>query len=74
MAPAEIVAALALVNRVAGVDVIILGRGGGSSEDLWAFNDERVAEAAVVRIASAPIFAPRLVSCEYACTEKRPFW
>jgi exodeoxyribonuclease VII large subunit len=44
-AAGEIVAALALLNRVAGVDVIILGRGGGSSEDLSAFNDERVADA-----------------------------
>jgi len=44
-APAEIASALALINRVGGVDVIILGRGGGSKEDLGAFNDESVADA-----------------------------
>jgi exodeoxyribonuclease VII large subunit len=44
-AAAEIADAMALVNRVGGVDVIILGRGGGSTEDLHAFNDERVADA-----------------------------
>jgi exodeoxyribonuclease VII large subunit len=45
IAAGEIVAALTLLNRLTGVDVIILGRGGGSSEDLNAFNDERVADA-----------------------------
>jgi exodeoxyribonuclease VII large subunit len=44
-AAAEIATALTLVNRFKGVDVIILGRGGGSTEDLGAFNDERVADA-----------------------------
>lgn len=44
-AAAEIAAALALVNRCGKTSVIILGRGGGSSEDLAAFNDERVADA-----------------------------
>jgi exodeoxyribonuclease VII large subunit len=44
-AAGEIADALALVNRVGGVSVIILGRGGGSSEDLAPFNDERVADA-----------------------------
>ncbi len=33
------------LNRVGGIDVMIVGRGGGSIEDLWAFNDERVARA-----------------------------
>ncbi len=44
-APGEIAAALQLVNRQKAADVIITGRGGGSIEDLWAFNDERVARA-----------------------------
>lgn len=44
-AAAEIAAALDEVNRFAGVDVIVLTRGGGSLEDLWAFNEERVARA-----------------------------
>jgi exodeoxyribonuclease VII large subunit len=39
----EIVAALKFFNRVAAVDVLILARGGGSLEDLWAFNEEVVA-------------------------------
>lgn len=38
----EIVGALERLSHVDGVDVIIVGRGGGSLEDLWAFNDERV--------------------------------
>lgn len=41
-APAQIASALQLLDR-AGVDVIIAARGGGSMEDLWAFNDEAVA-------------------------------
>jgi len=44
-APAEIAGAIRYANRHAVGDVIITGRGGGSVEDLWAFNDERVARA-----------------------------
>jgi exodeoxyribonuclease VII large subunit len=41
----EIAAAIRHVNRLGGVDVLIVGRGGGSTEDLWAFNEEIVAHA-----------------------------
>ncbi len=41
----ELADALALANRVAGVDFVVLARGGGSLEDLWAFNEEVVARA-----------------------------
>ncbi|MCR5826241.1 MAG: exodeoxyribonuclease VII large subunit [Oscillospiraceae bacterium] len=44
-APPEIAGALRYANRWRVADVIITGRGGGSIEDLWAFNDERVARA-----------------------------
>lgn len=44
-APPQIVAALERLNEFTQVDVILLCRGGGSIEDLWAFNDERVARA-----------------------------
>lgn len=44
-AAAEIVAALAALNRQGEADVLIVGRGGGSLEDLWAFNEEPVARA-----------------------------
>jgi len=44
-APPEIVGAIRYVNTHKVADVIITGRGGGSLEDLWAFNDERVARA-----------------------------
>ncbi|HWP99936.1 MAG TPA: exodeoxyribonuclease VII large subunit, partial [Vicinamibacterales bacterium] len=50
-AAAEIARALADMGRFGGVDVIIVGRGGGSAEDLWAFNEEAVARS----IAAAPV-------------------
>ncbi len=44
-APAQIIEALDTFNRLQCADVLILGRGGGSAEDLWAFNDEHLARA-----------------------------
>ncbi len=50
-AAAEICAALALLCRIDGLDLAIIGRGGGSREDLWTFNHERVARA----VAALPV-------------------
>jgi exodeoxyribonuclease VII large subunit len=50
-APESLCAAIERVVRWGGADVLIIGRGGGAREDLWAFNDERVARA----LAGCPI-------------------
>ncbi len=52
-APESIVRALEALNAHARPDVILLARGGGSAEDLWAFNDERVVRA--VAASAAPV-------------------
>jgi exodeoxyribonuclease VII large subunit len=46
-APEALVRAIQLVNAQDDIDVLIVARGGGSTEDLWAFNDERVVRAVV---------------------------
>jgi len=50
-AAADLARGLEAIGRVPGVDVVIVGRGGGSAEDLWAFNEEAVARA----IAASPV-------------------
>lgn len=47
----ELCAALERLTRWGGADVVIIGRGGGARDDLWAFNDERLARA----LAACPI-------------------
>lgn len=55
-APGQIVEAIRTFNHLKNVDVIIVGRGGGSIEELWAFNDEKVVRAiaaSVIPVVSA---------------------
>ena len=51
----DIARALKAITRVPGVDVVIVGRGGGSIEDLWAFNEEVLARA--IAASSVPVIA-----------------
>src|SRR5436190_8963832 len=51
----EIARGIKAIGRVKGVDVVIVGRGGGSIEDLWAFNEEIVARA--IALCPVPVIA-----------------
>ena len=67
-APAEIADAIRYANRYALADVLIVGRGGGSIEDLWAFNDERVANAiydSAIPVVSAVGHEPDVTISDY---------
>ena len=67
-APAEIAAAIAYANHYRLADLLIVGRGGGSIEDLWAFNDERVAQAiydSVIPVISAVGHEPDVTISDY---------
>ena len=67
-APPEIVGAIRYANAHKVADLIITGRGGGSIEDLWAFNDERVARAVFaseIPVISAVGHEPDVTICDY---------
>ena len=51
----DLVRAMEKIERWGGADVVIIGRGGGAREDLWAFNDERVARA--IAACSVPVIS-----------------
>lgn len=67
-APGEICAAIAWANRHQVADLIITGRGGGSMEDLWAFNDENVARTiyhSVIPVISAVGHEPDVTIADF---------
>lgn len=67
-APGEIASAIAYCNYYKLADLLIVGRGGGSMEDLWAFNDERVAMAiyrSEIPVISAVGHEPDITICDY---------
>ncbi len=72
-APPEIVGAIRYANRHQVADVIITGRGGGSIEDLWAFNDERVARAiyeSEIPVVSAVGHEPDVTIADYVADRR----
>ena len=71
----ELCAGLAYLNDIDGVDVIIIGRGGGSVEDLWAFNDERLVRAVAasrVPVISAVGHETDFTLCDFAADMRAP--
>lgn len=66
-APQQIVKAIQMMNEYADVDVLIVGRGGGSLEELWAFNDERVVRA--VYASKIPVISAVGHETDYTLTD-----
>ena len=74
-APMELCRGIAYFNADASCDVIIIGRGGGSAEDLWAFNDEmlvRTIAACDIPVISAVGHEVDFTLCDYVADKRAP--
>ena len=74
-APPQLIAGMEYFNRTKSVDVIIIGRGGGSIEDLWAFNDEGLARAVAaseIPVISAVGHETDFTICDFVADKRAP--
>ncbi len=74
-APRELISGLKYFNATSSVDVIIIGRGGGSIEDLWAFNDEGLARAVAeskIPVISAVGHETDFTICDFVADKRAP--
>ena len=74
-APAQLIEGLTYFNTCNSVDVIILGRGGGSIEDLWAFNNEALARAVAasrIPVISAVGHETDFTICDFVADRRAP--
>ena len=74
-APPSLIEGMKYFNRTHSVDVIIIGRGGGSIEDLWAFNDEELARtvaASEIPVISAVGHETDFTICDFVADKRAP--
>ncbi len=75
LAAPQLIEAVKKVNELAAADVIIIGRGGGSIEDLWAFNNEELARtifASKIPVISAVGHETDFTICDYVADRRAP--